>query len=155
MVPTTIINNNPVGAMRQKCKTYNKIVRVLDKLGYKYKKEGATCSFETDTFEYLIFIDEETETLSIKEYVMGLKGKLTKEEFEMALDVTKHFHKEYDGEWNDGISYFYSPAYCLKGIRTIPQDQMDKIIEEFFEAYSFMAANACMVTDDTIPWQSP
>ena len=39
MVPTTIINNNPVGAMRPKCKTYNKIVRVLDKLGYKYKKE--------------------------------------------------------------------------------------------------------------------
>ena len=155
MVPTTIINNHPVGAMRQKCKTYNKIVRVLDKLGYKYKKEGATCSFETDTFEYLIFIDEETETLSINEYVMGLKDKLTKEEFEMALDVTKHFHKEYDGEWNDGISYFYSPTYCLKGIRTIPQDQMDKIIEEFFEAYSFMAANACMVTDDTIPWQSP
>lgn len=103
----------------------------------------------------MIFIDEETETFSINEYVMGLKGKLTKEEFEMALDVTKHFHKEYDGEWNDGISYFYSPAYCLKGIRTIPQDQMDKIIEEFFEAYSFMAANACMVTDDTIPWQSP
>jgi len=141
--------------MRPKCKTYNKIVRVLDKLGYKYKKEGAICSFETDTFEYLIFIDEETETFSINEYVMGLKGKLTKEEFEMALDVTKHFHKEYDGEWNDGISYFNSPAYCLKGIRTIPQDQMDKIIEEFFEAYSFMAANACMVTDDTIPWQSP
>ena len=110
MVPTTIINNNPVGAMRQKCKTYNKIVRVLDKLGYKYKKEGAICSFETDTFEYLIFIDEETETFSINEYVMGLKGKLTKEEFEMALDVTKHFHKEYNGEWNDGISYFYSPA---------------------------------------------
>ena len=63
MVSTTIINNNPVRAMRPKCKTYNKIVRVLDKLGYKYKKEGATCSFETDTFEYLIFIDEETETL--------------------------------------------------------------------------------------------
>ena len=141
--------------MRQKSKTYNKIARVLDKLGYKYKKEGAICSFETNTFEYLIYIDEETETFSINEYVMGLKGNLTKEEFEMALDVTKHFHNEYDGDWNEGISYFYSPAYCLKGIRTIPQDQMDKIIEEFFEAYSFMAANACMVTDDTIPWQSP
>ena len=51
--------------MRPKCKTYNKIVRVLDKLGYKYKKEGAICSFETDTFEYLIFIDEETETFSM------------------------------------------------------------------------------------------
>jgi hypothetical protein len=50
MVPTTIINNNPVGAMRPKYKTYNKILRVLDKLGYKYKKEGAICSFETDTF---------------------------------------------------------------------------------------------------------
>ena len=68
--------------MRQKCKTYNKIVRVLDKLGYKYKKEGAICSFETDTFEYLIFIDEETETFSINEYAEcsggfhGILGKI-------------------------------------------------------------------------------
>lgn len=138
--------------MRQKSKTYNKIARVLDKLGYKYKKEGAICSFETDTFEYLIYIDEETETFSINEYVMGLKGNLTKEEFEMALDVTKHFHNEYDGDWNEGISYFYSPAYSLKCIKTISQEQMNKIVEEFFEAYSFMSANACMVTDDTIPW---
>ena len=110
MVPTTIINDNSVGAMRPKCKTYNKIVRVLDKLGYKYKKEGAICSFETDTFEYLIFIDEETETFSINEYVMGLKGNLTKEEFEMALDVTKHFHNEYDGDWNEGCLLYTSDA---------------------------------------------
>lgn len=138
--------------MRAKTKTYNKIVRVLDKLGYKYKKEGAICSIETDTFEYLIFIDEETETFSIMEYVMGLKGNLTKDEFDMAYDVTKHFHMEYDGEWNDGISYFSSPPYCLKGIKSIPEKQMDEIIKNFFEAYTFMTANACLVTDDTIQW---
>lgn len=138
--------------MRAKAITYDKIVKVLDKLGYKYKKEGSICSFETDTFEYLLFIDEETETFSINEYVMGLKGNLTKEEFDMALDVTKHFHKEYEGEWNDGISYFSSPPYCLKGIKSIPQNQMDEIIKNFFEAYTFMAANACLVTDDTIQW---
>lgn len=138
--------------MRAKTKTYNKIVKVLDKLGYKYKKEGAICSFETDTFEYLIFIDEETETFAINEYVMGLKGNLTKEEFDMALDVTKHFHKEYEGEWNDGISYFSSPPYCLKGIKSIPQKQMDEIIKNFFEAYTLMTANVCLVTDDTIQW---
>lgn len=138
--------------MRAKAITYDKIVKALDKLGYKYKKEGSICSFETDTFEYLLFIDEETETFSINEYVMGLKGNLTKEEFDMALDVTKHFHKEYEGEWNDGISYLSSPPYCLKGIKSIPQNQMDEIIKNFFEAYTFMAANACLVTDDTIQW---
>ena len=138
--------------MRANAITYNKIVKVLDKLGYKYKREGSICSFETDTFEYLIFIDEETETFAINEYVMGLKGNLTKEEFDMALDVTKHFHKEYEGEWNDGISYFSSPPYCLKGIKSIPQKQMDEIIKNFFEAYALMTANACLVTDDTIQW---
>lgn len=138
--------------MRAKAITYNKIVKVLDKLGYKYKRKGSICSFETDTLEYLIFIDEETETFAINEYVMGLKGNLTKEEFDMALDVTKHFHKEYEGEWNDGISYFSSPPYCLKGIKSIPQKQMDEIIKNFFEAYTLMTANACLVTDDTIQW---
>lgn len=138
--------------MRRKTKTYKKVARVLAEMGCDLKKDGTLYSFEKDHIDYLVDVDEEEETFCLIEMVMGLKGELTQGQFDTAMDVVKHFHKDYDGDWNDGKSYIASPSYCLKGFKGIPRDQMEEIIKDFFEVFSFMCANACLVTDNTIPW---
>lgn len=138
--------------MRKKTKTLKKIAKVLEEIGCELKNDGTLYSFKKDYIDYLIDVDEEEETFCLIEMVVGLNGELTKQQFDVAMDVVKHFHKDYDGEWNDGKSYIVSPTYCLKGFKDIPKEQMEKIVKDFFEAFTFMCANACLVTDDTIPW---
>lgn len=136
--------------MRKKTKTYSKIAKALEALGIKGTLENNICAIEKGNIDYLIYIDEETETFSVMQYVTGLRGTLTKQEFDTSLEVTKEFHKEYDGDWNDGISYFSSPIYCLKGIKVLPEEQLKRIIDDFFEVWLFMCANTCAITDETI-----
>ena len=76
-----------------------------------------------DDIDYLVDVDEEEEIFCLIERVVGLKGELTKEQFDIAKDVIKHFHKDYDGDWNDGKSYITSPTYCLKRFKVIPKNQ--------------------------------
>ena len=136
--------------MRRKTKTYKKIAKVFDELGIRLVKEDTLYSFEKEHVDYLMDISEDEETFTLINIIVGLKGELTKVQFDTSLDVVKHFHEDYDGDWNDGSSYFTSPSYCLHGFKSVPKYQMEKIIEDFFEAYSFMCMNVCMVTDDTI-----
>ena len=141
--------------MRRKAKTFKKIASVLAEIGCELKIDGTLYSFQKDYIDYLVDVDEEEEIFCLIERVVGLKGELTKEQFDIAIDVIKHFHIDYDGDWNDGKSYITSPTYCLNRFKVIPKNQMEEIIKDFFEVFTFMCANACMLTDDTISWQSP
>lgn len=138
--------------MRRKAKTFKKIASVLAEIGCELKIDGALYSFQKDYIDYLVDVDEEEEIFCLIERVVGLKGELTKEQFDIAIDVIKHFHIDYDGDWNDGKSYITSPTYCLNRFKVIPKNQMEEIIKDFFEVFTFMCANACMLTDDTISW---
>lgn len=138
--------------MRRKAKTFKKIASVLAEIGCELKIDGALYSFQKDYIDYLVDVDEEDEIFCLIERVVGLKGELTKEQFDIAIDVIKHFHIDYDGDWNDGKSYITSPTYCLNRFKVIPKNQMEEIIKDFFEVFTFMCANACMLTDDTISW---
>ena len=138
--------------MRRKTKTFKKIASALAEIGCELKIDGTLYSFQKDYIDYLVDVDEEEEIFCLIERVVGLKGELTKEQFDIAIDVIKHFHKDYDGDWNDGKSYITSPTYCLNRFKVIPKNQMEEIIKDFFEVFAFMCANACMLTDDTISW---
>ena len=138
--------------MRRETKTFKKIASVLAEIGCELKIDGTLYSFQKDYIDYLVDVDEEEEIFCLIERVVGLKGELTKEQFDIAIDVIKHFHKDYDGDWNDGKSYITSPTYCLNRFKVIPKNQMEEIIKDFFEVFAFMCANACMLTDDTISW---
>lgn len=137
--------------MRRKTKTYNKLAKVLAELGCELKEDETFYSFEKDHIDYLVYVDEEKESFCLIETITGFNGELSKEQFEIAMDVVKHFHKDYDGYWNEGTPYISSPTYCLKRFRSMPKDQMEEIIKNFFETFAFMCANAYLVTDDTIP----
>lgn len=136
--------------MISQTKTFNKIAKALEALGYEVTREGELYTFVKDQTDFLIDVDEESESFTIVEYVMGPEGALTKEQFDTALDVVKSFHKDYYGDWNEGISYLSSPIFCLKGIPSIPKAKMEEIVKDFDEVFIFMCANACLVTDATM-----
>lgn len=33
------------------------------------------------------------------------------------LDVVRSLHKEYNGDWNDGLSYAYTPWYNINELK--------------------------------------
>lgn len=138
--------------MRKKTKTFNKIVKVLAELGFELKRQDILSSFENDRVSFLVDVDEEEETFALIEIVVGLNGELTQNEFDLAMDVVKIFHKDYVGRWNNGKSYLSSPLYSLKGLKNIPKVLMKQIVKGFWEAYICMYTNVCMATDDTVEY---
>lgn len=122
---------------------YEKIEKALAELGYELKKDGDLISFEMDSVDYFVCIDEEEKNFCVFGIVLG-----SKDQFEMAMEVVNHFHRDYEGDWNDGKSYISSPVYSLKGFKAIPKELMNEIVNEFQEVCSFMEA---LVTDGTIP----
>ena len=110
--------------MRRKTKTYKKIAKVFDELGISLVKEDTLYTFEKEHVDYLMDISEDEETFTLINIIVGLKGELTKDQFDTSLDVVKHFHEDYDGDWNGGSSYFTSPSYCLHGFKSVSKDQM-------------------------------
>lgn len=133
--------------MGRKTKTYNKIAKVLTELGYSLEKKGELFIFNKDSLDYLIFIDEDKEVFSISQYVTVHRSIISQAEFEEALEITIGTYKDYEGEWYKEMSYFSSPLYSLSGLKTVPADQMKKVLDEFFEAYDLMCVNVCDVAN--------
>lgn len=51
----------------------------------------------------------------------------------MMLDVVRGFYKEYNGEWNEGVSYVYSPLYNVNKPHEFNSKSLEKIIKDFFK----------------------
>ena len=103
-----------------------------------------------DSMEYFVDFDENEGAFCILQTVMGLDGELSQSEFDVMLDVVRNFHKEYNGEWNDGVSYVYSPWYYINKSNEFNSKSLERNIKDFFEAWSFACANACLITDTSI-----
>lgn len=103
-----------------------------------------------DKMDYFFEIDEKDGSFCIVQNILGLEKPLTKDQCETVIDVMANFHKDYGGEWNGEVSYVYSPWYCLKDVPELGGTELKKIIDDFFEAWSFASLNACILTDPTM-----
>lgn len=103
------------------------------------------------SMEYFIEMDENDGTFFLFQTVIGINGELSQKEFGTVLDVVRHFHSEYNGEWNEGLPYVHSPWYNAKN-HEFDSKKLERIINDFFEVWSFACANACMLTDASI-WE--
>lgn len=100
--------------------------------------------------EYFLDLDEKEGVFCFLQTAMGLQGELPQSEFDMMLGVVRSFHKEYNGEWNEGLPYVYSPWYNINVSNELNRKSLEKIIKDFFEAWLFACANACLITDNSI-----
>lgn len=129
----------------------NKLLKAFAELGAEIKKDSCGLYiFKYNSMEYFLDFDEKEGTFCILQTVMGLQGELSQSEFETMLDVVRSFHKEYDGEWDERLSYVYSPWYDINDSNEFNSKSLEKIIKDFFEAWSFACANACLITDTSI-----
>lgn len=73
-----------------------------------------------------------------------LEGGMDEYTFTTALDVTRTFHPDVNGEWNDGQPYLESKQYLVDG-RQVPPDVLLDQLEAYKDAYVFLLANICLV----------
>lgn len=124
----------------------------LADLGAEMRKDSCGLYIvKYNSMEYFIEMDEKDGTFCLFQTVMGINGELSENEFGTVLDVVKHFHGEYNGEWNEGLSYVHSPWYNARS-HEFDSKELERIINDFFEVWSFACANACMLTDASI-WE--
>lgn len=129
----------------------NKLEKAFSELGAELKKDSCGLYIvKYNSMEYFLDLDENGGAFCILQTVMGLQGELSQSEFNMMLDVVRSFHKEYNGDWNDGLSYVYSPWYNINESNEFNSKSLERIIKDFFEAWSFACANACLITDTSI-----
>lgn len=122
--------------------------KAFAEIGAEMKKDSCGLFIvKHDSMEYFIELDEKDDVFCIMQIVMSLNGSLTKNEFDTILNVVKDFYKDYNGEWNGGQSYVYSPWYSIKGVNG---NILKKIIKDFFDVWSFACANACILTDASV-----
>lgn len=133
--------------------TKNMLQTAFAELGAEMKKDSCGLFIvKYDSMEYFLDLDEKDGTFCILQTVMGLDRALTQKEFDTMLDVVRSFHNEYDGVWNGGVSYLHSPCYSIRESHGFSSKSLEKIVKDFFEAWSFACANACMLTDASI-WE--
>lgn len=124
----------------------------LADLGAEMRKDSCGLYIvKYNSMEYFIEMDENDGIFCLFHSVMGVNGELSENEFSTVLDVVKHFHGEYNGEWNEGLSYVHSPWYNARS-HEFDSKELERIINDFFEVWSFACANACMLTDASI-WE--
>ena len=129
----------------------DKLLKAFADLGADIKKDSCGLYIVNyDSMEYFVDFDENEGAFCILQTVMGLDGELSQTEFDVMLAVVRNFHKEYNGEWNEGVSYVYSPWYYINESNEFNSKSLERIIKDFFEAWSFACANACLITDTSI-----
>lgn len=132
--------------MRKKTKTWNKIKEPFKELGIELKGSSGMYEFEYNKAQMFLFVIEEDESISFAAYVAGVEKEEDKVILEMALDIVSDFHKGYCAEWNEGVAFFASDCYCLKGKRQPPKEWLSAELKKFWDAYMFLEANIFLLS---------
>lgn len=125
----------------------HKLLKIFIELGVEMKRDSCGLYIvKYDSIDYFLDLNGKEDSFCILKTVMGLQGDLSQVEFDMMLDVVRGFYKEYNGEWNEGVSYVYSPLYNVNKPHEFNSKNLEKIIKDFFQVWSFACANACLIT---------
>ena len=100
--------------------------------------------------DYLFDPDEKKGGFFMVQTIMGLEGNLTQNEFEIMWDVVRTAHTDYRAEWSEGVAYLYSPWYDIHDSNELNGAELERIIKDFDDVWSFACANACLITDTSV-----
>ena len=129
----------------------NKMTGAFQDLGIELTKNGSFYEFEYEHIPMLLSMDASDQSVCFITHVVE-SGDVSMNEniLNTALDVVEGFHKDCCGDWNDGVPYFVSPCYSLRGIKTVTSDWLQGQIKEFYDAYMFLEANIHLLCDTSI-----
>lgn len=140
--------------MARHASVFSKLSRTFSRLGIEMKGDGVIYDVVIDSVPYCIEINEDKQTFEVFQYVEGLGGPLTKDQFDCALETVQTCfdgcYENYDGTWDEECAIFFSPTYMMEGVPCVTKAELMNIMSEFFDAWTFMCVNSCMVTDSTL-----
>ncbi len=133
-----------------KTKIIYKLKKPFSELGIELKRNGAFYKLEYENLPILLSVDNETGTCVFVTLIIDTQDCLDETQLKIALDVVDGFHKDYSGEWNDGVPYFASPEYFIGDETVVTRGWLEKQLKEFWDAYIFLQANIHIMGDDSI-----
>lgn len=142
------------GAINLFCMRKTRIIYKLKKafreLGIKLTKDGYFYEFEYEHLFLLLSVDNGSDTFAFVAHVLDTQNCLNEEQLKIALDVVDGIHKNYYGEWNNGVPYFASPEYFIGQGVEVTGEWLAKQLKEFWDAYMFLQANIHLMGDASI-----
>lgn len=126
-----------------------KLKIACQKLGLEVKEMGGFLDVEYEYLPILIAPDQKRNTFSILAFVVNAQGNLDESQFDIGLEVTLNFHKDYFGKWNKGSPYFASYEYQVAPMAEIEPGWLKDKLDAFWEAFTFLQANLFILGDDT------
>jgi hypothetical protein len=129
----------------------NKINGAFQSLGIELKKGRSLYEFEYEHIYMFLSMDAKDQSIAFITYVVD-SGNVSMNEdiLNTALDVVEGFHEDYSGDWNEGVPYFVSPCYELRGIKAITEEWLQEQLKAFYDAYMFLEANIHLLCDTSI-----
>ena len=117
-------------------------------LGVELRKHCALYEFEYEHAPMFLSEEEKVQSLGVLTYVVDSgDGCMNENVMKSALDVVEGFHKDYGGDWNDGVPYFTSPCYSLEDVKEVSAEWLQLELRSFREAYIFLEANIHIIDD--------
>lgn len=133
-------------------KVLSKVQGGFQSLGIELKKENNLYEFEYDNVLMFLSIDTKDQSIAFVTYVVDSGNDINMDEgiLQTALGVVNGFHEDCSGDWNEGVPYFVSPCYDLKGIKEVSSEWLQQKLKAFFDAYMFLEANIHLLCDTSI-----
>ena len=129
----------------------NKIQGAFQGLGIELKKGHSLYEFEYEHVIMFLSMDAKEQSIAFVTYVVD-SGDVSMDEniLNIALDIVDGFHEDYSGDWNDGLPYFVSPCYELKGIKEVTTGWLQEQLKAFYDAYMFLEGNIHLLCDTSL-----
>lgn len=132
-------------------KVLSKIQGAFNSLSIGLKKFHTLYEFEYEHIPMFLSIEAKDQSIVFLTYVVDSGDiSMDKSVLEMAFDVVDEFHKDFYGEWNDGIPYFASPCFSVKNMKEVKADWLEEQLKAFYDAYVFLEANIYLLCDSSI-----
>ena len=129
----------------------NKVQGAFQGLGIELKKGHSLYEFEYEHLFMFLSMDAKDQSIAFVTYVVdSCDISMDERTLNTALDIVDSFHEDCCGDWNDGVPYFVSPCYELKGTKEVSAEWLKEQLKAFYDAYMFLEANIHLLCDTGI-----
>ncbi len=128
-----------------------KIQGAFQELGIELKKGRSLYEFEYEYVFMFLSMDAIDQSIAFVTYVVD-SGDVSMDEdiLNIALNIVEGFHEDCCGDWNDGVPYFVSPCYELRGYKEVSAEWLQEQLKAFYDAYMFLEASIHLLCDTSL-----
>ena len=128
-----------------------KIQGAFQELGIGLEKGRSLIEFEYEHVFMFLSMDSKDQSIAFITYVVeSCDVSMDESILNTALEIVEGFHEDCCGDWNDGVPYFVSPCYELRGYKEVSAEWLQEQLKAFYDAYMFLEANIHLLCDTSL-----